>query len=82
MARKTNGHAALVDRYLALTTQSKAIFKETCELEEQLLELVDDSDDTRVALGDGRILTRKDNFADKNTFFKPSATKRFEVVIV
>ena len=81
-AKEPSPQTALTDRYLKLTAKSKAIFREVCEIEDQLLALVASVPEARVPLDDGRTLTRKDNFEGKNTFFKPAASKRFEVVVL
>ncbi|MGO9115750.1 MAG: hypothetical protein ACLP9L_41620 [Thermoguttaceae bacterium] len=72
---------ALVDRYIKAKAKSKAVFSEVCELEEQILGLLEVSPENEFKLPDGRAIMRKDNFAKGNTFFKPAAAKHFEVEI-
>ena len=71
----------LIDRFPKLKAKSKAVFTEVNEIEEQLLNMLDAQPENKLVLPDGRPITRKDNFANSNTFFKPAATKRFEVQV-
>ncbi len=71
----------LVNEYLALQVRSKAIFSAVKDLETQLLAKVAAAPEARLTLVSGRVLTRKDNFAERNTQFKQTAMQRFEVVI-
>jgi len=80
-AKPASPEDGLVDQYLKLKAKSKAIFVEVKDLEEELLALAARGENARITLASGRVLTRKDNFAEKNTQFKQTAMQRFEVVI-
>jgi hypothetical protein len=71
----------LVDKFAKLSEKSSFVFREVCGLEERILGLLAVCPENKLVLGDGRVVSRKDNFASSNTKYKNTAVKRFEVVL-
>jgi hypothetical protein len=86
MAKLTKTRAQeLYDRKLSLDAASKQMFKESDEIDEELILGIQASPELEIKLGDGRVLTLEDQFVDKdgrfrNKAFKIAACPHFKVV--
>lgn len=73
----------IVNRIATIKTQLESIKPLYDELDDLTAELGDVAEVNQVlATNDGRFLTLIDNFADKNTVFRPAAVRRFDVELV
>ena len=74
-------NVALADRFQKTAIKSKTVFRDLCELKEEILRRLAAEPEGKLAIGDGRSFERVDNFATLNTLFKNTAFDHFNVVV-
>lgn len=73
----------VVNRIAAIKTQLEAVKPLYDELDELTAELSDVAEvNQTLATNDGRFMTLIDNFAEKNTVFRPAAVRRFDIELL
>lgn len=73
----------IVNRIAAIKTQLEAVKPLYDELDELTAEMGEVAEvNQTLATNDGRFVTLVDNFADKNTVFRPAAVRRFDVELM
>jgi len=76
----------LLGRKFAIEAQTKGLYAEADQIESQLIAAVQAADGGCLKLGQGRALSVRDNFVDRegrptNKTFKTACVKRFELVL-
>jgi len=71
-----------VDRLQEILAANKAAYREIDEIEERIHAAFKSAKSKRLTLPDGRVMTIKDNYRDRNKAFKTCAFPRYEIVVV
>jgi hypothetical protein len=83
MSKKDLNRAVeIVNRIAAIKTQleaAKPLYDELDELTGELGEVAEVNQ--TLSTNDSRFITLVDNFADKNTVFRPAAVRRFDIIL-
>lgn len=78
MARRRRG-ARLVEQLLKTQARARALYAQADKLLDRIREVLDVGD--QVALGDGRVATLVDQFADRNVCWRSSSFARYKVEV-